>query len=479
MLTSQDFEFEILPMFVEQFANAKDGIWHPQWISSGSTTTSGKSYSKLWKITEETSLKGRKNDQGLFIQGENSHYAISAASEQPFTFKHDRPIVVQYEVKKERPQECSGAYAKLIADSKYFDPHYFNDMTPFAILFGPDYCGSKNEILLQLTQRNSQTGRHETWKLRNQLRSSVDTVLSTLYTLIIHQDETFNILVNNVSVFEGSLQNDFDLISSDGTENMPEWWDDREYIRDPTAMPALGEDEATWDAPFIKNANYHGPWTGHGGDPPTSSLTRGQLLPIAGVGFEIWSVEAGIIFDNIIVTQDDQMLKSFTETTWAVKRGLEEIQLSKLLSSASTPLYMKHQIGRDSFDWIMAEEIQPSGSMDQLAASIRRAINTYQEDPETFKNDFALPMLLTSLLVVIMTVTLGEICQRLRSSAKSSKKVFSDDEEIEIPRDVQKSAAIETSIPKPSIFKRDRQFSSPLYHQLSMSAPPSPREING
>lgn len=469
----------MIPLFLEQFEDlGEKGKWQLRWISSSSMTKDGQSYSDSWKIASATTSLGSKNDLGLLLRDQKQHFAISTATEMPFKFKKEGPIVVQYEVKRECPLECSGAYVKLIAGSKEFDPEFFNDETPAAIIFGPDNCGSsKDEIILHLSQLNQMTGKTETWRLKTPPRTIGDTSLSTLYTLIIGVENSIRILVNMTPVFEGSLEADFELVDPKSTvaEDRPAWWDDREYIPDPTAVPALGEDETTWKAPLIKNPKYQGAWKRSA---VTQYPIRDQLLPVAGVGFELWSVEGGVLFDNILVTQDLDLYQKFTEATWKVKHQMESKKLSELLSSASTPLDLKMKLGRQDFDWIMAEEIQPSGIFEKYVATARKILDSCQNDSEELQN-YARTMLVIFLLAIALAVLIREMCERLFKKGVT-KKIVDDDVDIEIPRAIQKSAPIALPIPKPVSSKRDRQFSSPLHFQLSMSisAPPSPREPN-
>lgn len=52
--------------------------------------------------------------------------------------------VLRFEVKMEKEVNCSGAYLKLLTGKHA--PNNFNDQTPFSILFGPDRCGSKDQV---------------------------------------------------------------------------------------------------------------------------------------------------------------------------------------------------------------------------------------------------------------------------------------------------------------------------------------------
>jgi hypothetical protein len=48
-------------------------------------------------------------------------------------------------VRHETPVSCSGSYLKLLAGEDP-DLSQFDDRTPYAILFGPDRCGDKDQV---------------------------------------------------------------------------------------------------------------------------------------------------------------------------------------------------------------------------------------------------------------------------------------------------------------------------------------------
>jgi len=79
----------------------------------------------------------------------NSHHAASAVVDPPFS-NLNRALIFQFTVRLTRDPECEGAYIKLIplgaVDSK------FGRDSPFVVMFGPDYCGSLQRVLLQLNK---------------------------------------------------------------------------------------------------------------------------------------------------------------------------------------------------------------------------------------------------------------------------------------------------------------------------------------
>jgi calnexin len=54
--------------------------------------------------------------------------------------------VVQYEVKLDETLSCGGAYVKLFTADEGRAADDFDNDTPYAIMFGPDRCGTTNKV---------------------------------------------------------------------------------------------------------------------------------------------------------------------------------------------------------------------------------------------------------------------------------------------------------------------------------------------
>lgn len=106
----------------------------------------------------------------------------------------------------------------------------------------------------------------------------------------------------------------------------PEDWDD--------------EDDGEWEPPLIANPEYKGPWVQKTiANPDYKGIWEAPDIPnpefkddpklyafkdIANVGFELWQVKAGSIFDNILVTDDRKYAAEFAEKTWGKSKEAEK-----------------------------------------------------------------------------------------------------------------------------------------------------------
>ncbi|KAH8267832.1 hypothetical protein KR026_008474 [Drosophila bipectinata] len=196
------------------------------------------------------------NDLGLVLKSKAKHAAIASRLREPFDFKQDKPLVVQYEVTLQEGQECGGSYLKLLSAGKETDElANFNDKTPYTIMFGPDKCGSDVKmhfIFRHVNPINGTITEKHCNKPKNRLEEPFKDKLPHLYQLVVRPDNSFEIRVDHKIINEGSLLTDFKppvnppAEIDDPNDHKPESWDEREKIQDPAAQKPDDWDE---DAP--------------------------------------------------------------------------------------------------------------------------------------------------------------------------------------------------------------------------------------
>lgn len=257
--------------------------------------------------------------------------------------------------------------------------------------------------------KNPKTGEYEEKHLTSSPTAKV-TKLTTLYTLIVKPDNTFEILIDNASVKSGSLLEDFSpavnpeneiddpkdkkpdtwvdearIADPDATKpddwdedapfevvdteaekpddwledepktvpdpeaEKPEDWDDEEdgdwippQVPNPKCEEASGcgpweppmkrnpEYKGKWTAPFIDNPAYKGPWAPRKIANPDyfEDKTPSNFEPIGAIGFEIWTMQNNILFDNIYIGHSIEDAAALVKETYDVKRPLEEAEES-------------------------------------------------------------------------------------------------------------------------------------------------------
>lgn len=79
-----------------------------------------------------------------------------------------------------------------------------------------------------------------------------------------------------------------------------------------------------WSAPLIDNPKYVGEWKPRKiANPEYYEVTKPTLLPITGLGIEIWTMDQGVLFDNVYLGSDVAAAKAFTDGTFILKQKTE------------------------------------------------------------------------------------------------------------------------------------------------------------
>jgi len=142
---------------------------------------------------------------------------------------------------------------------------------------------------------------------------------------------------------EGWLDDEPEEID-DPEATKPDDWDDDEdgeweapKISNPKCdeAPGCGEWErpmksnpdykGKWYAPMIDNPNYKGIWKPQQiPNPDFFELEKPEFEPIAAIGIEIWTMQDGILFDNILITRDEKVAEEYRAKTWKGKFSIEK-----------------------------------------------------------------------------------------------------------------------------------------------------------
>eukprot|EP00178_Gracilaria_changii_P000319 TRINITY_DN1039_c0_g1_i1.p1 TRINITY_DN1039_c0_g1~~TRINITY_DN1039_c0_g1_i1.p1 ORF type:complete len:382 (-),score=88.22 TRINITY_DN1039_c0_g1_i1:201-1346(-) len=273
-----------------------------------------------------------KGDQGLQTSQDAKFYAISDKFDKSFS-NEGKDLVVSFSVTHEQDIDCGGGYIKVMPDFKEPD---FNGDTTYNIMFGPDICGATKKIHLIFNYK----GQNLLWK--KEPRCESDT-LTHFYTLLLKPDNTYEVYVDKVKKESGKLEEDWEFLKPktipdpedkkpsdwvddaemvDPEDKKPSDWDDEpEKIVDPDASKPEDwddEEDGEWEAPMISNPKYKGEWKPKMiPNPAYKGVWKAREIPNpdyvaddklylftdnSGVGFDLWQVKSGTIFDNIVVS---------------------------------------------------------------------------------------------------------------------------------------------------------------------------------
>ncbi|KJZ78412.1 Calnexin-like protein [Hirsutella minnesotensis 3608] len=81
-----------------------------------------------------------------------------------------------------------------------------------------------------------------------------------------------------------------------------------------------------WNAPYIDNPSYKGPWYPRKIKNPDyfKDETPANLEPMGAIGFEIWTMQSDILFDNIYIGHSVEDADKLAAETFSVKHPVEE-----------------------------------------------------------------------------------------------------------------------------------------------------------
>ncbi|KAJ6417983.1 hypothetical protein OIU84_001381 [Salix udensis] len=228
------------------------------------------SFSGRWIVSEKEDYKGEwkhekskgHDDYGLLVSEPAKKYAIVKELDEPVSLKDG--IVLQFETRLQNGLECGGAYLKYLRPQDAgWVPKGFDSESPYSIMFGPDKCGTTNKVHFILKHKNPKSGEYVEHHLKFPPSVPHDK-LTHVYTAILKSDNELQILV-------------------DGEEKKKE----------------------------IPNPNYF-------------ELDQPDFEPIAAVGIEIWTMQDGILFDNVLIAKDEKFAASIRDTTWKPKFDAEK-----------------------------------------------------------------------------------------------------------------------------------------------------------
>jgi len=344
-----------------------DENWTSRWTES--TTWKPKGEMGTWEHTAGEWYDSA-DDKGIQTSVDARFYGISAPLSKTIA-NGDKDLIIQYSVKHEQNLDCGGAYIKLLSGEGKFDSAGFGGDTPYGIMFGPDMCGSSNRKTHVILHSNT---KDENLLIKKEVNTETDD-LTHLYTLILKTDNTFDVQIDQKSVRTGKLEDEFDFLVAkeikDPDESKPEDWVDTAKIADPEDEKPEGydeqeeeipdpeaekpddwddEDDGEWEAPMIDNPDFNGDWKPKMIDNPDY---KGKWVhPMVAnpdyvydetmaavckdgcthVGFEIWQVKTGTLFDDIIVTDDIEEAKKFAEATFFKKKEGEKAMYDKKMA---------------------------------------------------------------------------------------------------------------------------------------------------
>merc|ERR1712174_106688 len=171
---------------------------------------------------------------------------------------------------------------------------------------------------------------------------------SHVYRMTLKPDNTVRVDIDEEKIYEGSLKEDWEILKpkeiSDPEDKKPDDWVDDSMIDDPEAKKPDDwddEEDGEWEAPMKDNPEYKGEWMAKRiSNPAYKGFWEAKKIAnpeyedddsvykyadFGFIGFDLWQVKGGTIFDNVIITDDVAEADTFAKK-W---KELSEVEKSK------------------------------------------------------------------------------------------------------------------------------------------------------
>jgi len=295
-------------------------------------------------------------DQGIQTSQDSKFFGISAGFD---SFSNEgKDLIIQYQAKYEKDVECGGGYMKI--GPKLPDPTGFGDPTPYNIMFGPDKCGYTKRTHLIFNYKGKNVLKKSDLAYKQEGEGT-----SHLYRMTLRKDNTVKVEIDEESIYDGSIKEDWEVLKpkeiSDPADKKPDDWTDESMIDDPAEKKPDDwvtekrivdadakkpddwddEEDGEWEAPMKDNPDYKGDWYAKRiSNPAYKGFWEAKKIAnpefedddsiykyadFGFIGFDLWQVKGGTIFDNVIITDDVAEADTFAKK-W---KALSEVEKAK------------------------------------------------------------------------------------------------------------------------------------------------------
>ncbi|XP_074060497.1 calreticulin-3 isoform X3 [Macrotis lagotis] len=291
-------------------------------------------------------------DGGLQTTENAKFYAISSRF-KPFSNK-GKTLVIQYTVKHEQKMDCGGGYIKIFSSD--LDQKNLNGKSQYYIMFGPDICGfdikKVHVILFYKNQYHSN---------KKSIRCKVDG-FTHLYTLTLRSDLTYEVKIDADIIESGNIEEDWNLgglrkleksalkmpkkldklSQNDQSSDIPSQDWNKHFLDASANKPSEWNSEldGEWQPSVIQKPNYKDRlksmkmdnldykdiWLHQKIENPgyLQEFELAEYENIGVIGLELWQVRSGTIFDNFLITDDENYAADFGQKTWGRTKDPEK-----------------------------------------------------------------------------------------------------------------------------------------------------------
>jgi len=195
-------------------------------------------------------------------------------------------------------------------------------------------------------------------------------------------------------------------------------------------------------APYIDNPAYKGVWKPRKIPNPEYFEEKEPLKSIgniAGIGFEIWSMQSDILFDNILLTDNESEAASFAKATYHVKKAVEDEA-----EKASKPADKKDAFASDIHKFKEAPLAYLRGKyQDFLDVAVHDPVGALKSMPETaavIAGAIAVLVGLLGVLITLLSPSPKVVKAKAGQAVDATKKAAQDVKDAPIAEKAQEAA---------------------------------------
>merc|ERR1712107_319416 len=248
-----------------------------------------------------------------------------------------------------------GGYVKV--GPKMEDGAKFGDPTVYNVMFWPDKCGYTKRTHLIFNYKGKNVLKKSDLAYKQEGEGT-----SHLYRMTLKPDNTVLVEIDEEKIYEGSIKEDWEVLKpkviadpeykkpsdwveeammDDPSEKKPDDWVEEKRIVDPEAKKPDDwddDEDGEWEAPMkdnpafkgewvakrISNPAYKGFWEAKKIDNPEYEDDNAvyKYADLGFIGFDLWQVKGGTIFDNVIACDD----KAEADTFSAKWKAISEVE---------------------------------------------------------------------------------------------------------------------------------------------------------
>merc|ERR1711975_45807 len=295
-----------------------------------------------WKLSAGKWYGNEEEDKGIQTGEDSRFFGLSAGFD---SFSNDgKELIIQYQAKYEKDVECGGGYVKV--GPKMDDQTKFGDPTAYNIMFGPDKCGftKRTHLIFQYKGKNVPKKSDLEYKQDGEGTSH-------LYRMILKPDNTVRVEIDEEKIYEGSIKEDWEVLKpktiADPEDKKPSDWVEEKRIVDPEAKKPDDwddDEDGEWEPPMKDNPAFKGEWIAKRiSDPAYKGFWEAKKIDnpeyeddnavykyadFGFIGFDLWQVKGGTIFDNVIVCDDEAEANAFA-AKWKALSAVEKAEKKK------------------------------------------------------------------------------------------------------------------------------------------------------